>query len=93
MSMYSMTRETHIALGAPADVQICVEAGEDVSLDARMAGHDWYYFSDRDSAVFQRGEDARKRIVVELKTLPIEQALHLWKRYAPEYFAFPCDSI
>jgi len=89
--MFDMTRETLIALGTPADVKMCVEADAEVSLAARMAGHDWYYFSDTDPAVFKRGEDARKRITVELKALPIEDALALWRKYAPQGFGFPIE--
>ena len=90
--MFDMTRETLIALGAPADVRLAVGADDvGLSLEARMAGHDWYYWSDRNENNRQQGEDARKRIVSELKGLPIEDALALWRKYAPEGFSFPVE--
>lgn len=90
MSIHTMTRDTLIALGVPADVRVAVEAdAEGLSLEARMAGHDWYYFSDPDPEVFRKGEDARKRIDQELRGLPVEDALALWREYAPPRFVFP----
>lgn len=87
--MFDMTRETLIALGVPADTPLAVQADDDVSLEARIAGHDWYYFSDTNEEIRERGDRARKRIVTELETLPIEVALALWREYAPPRFVFP----
>ena len=87
--MFAQTRETLIALGVPADAQIAVQAEDDVSLDARIAGHDWYYFSDPDKAVRDRGDRAYRRIVAELEKVPVERALALWREYAPPRFVFP----
>lgn len=89
MSMFDYDRETLIALGVPADAKIVVEADDDVSLDARIAGHDWYYWSDRNEVVRDRGERARKRIVVELERIPVERAIALWREYAPPRWVFP----
>lgn len=91
--MHTITRETLIALGVPADVQTSIGADDDVSLAARLAGHDWYYYSDPDQKVFKRGEDALKKIVVELNKLPIEQARALWSEYAPPRFVFPGEPV
>ena len=87
--MFDMDRETLIALGITEEVAFSVGADDDVSIEARLAGHDWYYFSDQDPVVHDTGEKAYKRIIEELEKLPVVTSLALWHEYAPRRFLFP----